>query len=309
MTTAVVLSGGSSLGAAQVGMLRAVLEAGVRVDMFVGTSVGALNAAWAAADPTVGGVEVLDRIWRGLARRDVFPTAPWHGLLAMAGRRPSMVPDAALRALLHRHLRFSRLEYAAVALHVVAADVATGCDALFSAGPAVPALLASSAIPGLLPPAQIDGHFYADGGLVSQQHPDLARRGPGRRHGLGAAGRLPLRTAGTADLTGRDGTARAEPAGPAPDAGRGAALPASGRPADRAAAVPGRALTRGLLRDRGPHRPGLRHDATLAAPRARPRRARDAGATPAPATGRARRSYRSVTNRVRRVPRGLVSVR
>lgn len=167
MTTAVVLSGGSSLGAAQVGMLAALLQSGVRADLFVGTSVGALNAAWAAADPTPAGVAVMDRIWRGLGRRDVFPTSPWHGVLAMSGHRRGMVPDTALRALLRRHLRYSRLEDAAVPVHVVATDVGTGCDALFSSGPAVEALLASAAIPGVLPPVRIGGRWYADGGLVN----------------------------------------------------------------------------------------------------------------------------------------------
>lgn len=166
MTTAVVLSGGGSLGAVQVGMLQALMEAGVRFDLLVGTSVGAINAAWVAGDPTLDGVNDLARLWRGLARDDVFPTRPWHAVAAAAGRRRSLVPDSGLRALLVEHLKFPRLEDAAVPLHIVAADARTGRRVLLSTGPAVEAVLASTAIPGVLPPVQFDGQWLVDGGVV-----------------------------------------------------------------------------------------------------------------------------------------------
>ena len=51
MTTAFVLGGGGLLGAHEVGMLRALTEAGVRPDLVVGTSIGALNGVLVAADP------------------------------------------------------------------------------------------------------------------------------------------------------------------------------------------------------------------------------------------------------------------
>src|SRR5687767_5433359 len=67
-----VLSGGGSLGAAQVGSLRALLEAGVVPDAVVGCSVGALNAAYLAIDPTLARVDALQRLWSGIGREDVF---------------------------------------------------------------------------------------------------------------------------------------------------------------------------------------------------------------------------------------------
>ena len=72
---AIVLSGGGSLGAAQVGALRALLESGVRPDLVVGCSVGALNAAFLAMDPTPGRVDELEAVWRKLDRADVFGPA------------------------------------------------------------------------------------------------------------------------------------------------------------------------------------------------------------------------------------------
>lgn len=124
MTVAVVLSGGASLGAPQVGMLQALEEEGVRADLLVGTSVGAVNTAWLAGHPDRPVAE-LGRIWRSLRRRDVFPAEPWHGLLGFVGRRPNLVPPGPLRELIRTHLPFDRLEDAPTPLHVVVTDVLT----------------------------------------------------------------------------------------------------------------------------------------------------------------------------------------
>ena len=71
--TAFVLSGGSSLGAIQVGMIQALMEAGIKPDFLLGTSVGAINATWLATQPDVQGAHKLAEIWSGLRRQDVFP--------------------------------------------------------------------------------------------------------------------------------------------------------------------------------------------------------------------------------------------
>ena len=69
--TAFVFAGGGSLGAIQVGMLRALLAAGERPDLIVGESVGEINAAYFASAPTSEGVARLEQIWCGLRRADV----------------------------------------------------------------------------------------------------------------------------------------------------------------------------------------------------------------------------------------------
>lgn len=165
-TSAVVLSGGASLGAAQVGMLKALVETRVRVDLLVGTSVGAFNAAWLAGHPHAS-VDGLVDIWTSLRRRDVFPLNPWHSAWAVGGRRPSLASDVCMRRLLTRHLAFERLEDAGIPLHVVAVDVQSGRDVLISRGPAIDAVVASAAIPGLLPPVVIEGRWYMDGAVVN----------------------------------------------------------------------------------------------------------------------------------------------
>lgn len=84
MTTAFVLSGGAALGAVQVGMLQALETAGIRPDLVVGTSVGAINAAWIAGDPTDAHLDDLEALWVSIRRGQVFPSGPigLFGLLA-----------------------------------------------------------------------------------------------------------------------------------------------------------------------------------------------------------------------------------
>lgn len=167
MSTAFVLSGGASLGAVQVGMLRALLERGVRPDLIVGSSVGAVNGAWLAGRPDLEGVAELAALWSSLRRGDIFPIRPLTGVLALAGHGRHLVPAGGLERLLRRHLPYRRLEDAAVPLHIVATEVMTGRELLLSRGDAVPAILASAAIPGVYAPVRIGSHVLMDGGVVN----------------------------------------------------------------------------------------------------------------------------------------------
>ncbi len=165
--TAFVLAGGGSLGAVEVGMLEALVEAGVRADLVVGSSAGALNGAFFAGQPDAAGVRALREIWLAIRARDVFPFSPLGGLLGALALRDHMVDPGGLRRLLERHMRFARIEDAAVPLHVVATDLLDGRQVLLSSGPVVPALLASAAIPGVFPPVRIGGAHLVDGGIAS----------------------------------------------------------------------------------------------------------------------------------------------
>jgi NTE family protein len=166
VTVAFVLSGGASLGAVEVGMLHALADEGIFPDVLCGTSVGAFNAAFVAGHPGSQGIAELADVWRGITRRQVFPLNPLKGLLGFVGRSDHLIADAPIRRLVEKHLTFERLEDAPTALHVVATDVITGRDRVFSSGPAAPAILASAAIPGVFPPVVIDGRPYMDGGVT-----------------------------------------------------------------------------------------------------------------------------------------------
>ncbi|GLI93461.1 patatin-like phospholipase family protein [Methylocystis echinoides] len=168
--TAFVLAGGGSLGCVQAGMLRALVEAGERPDFLVGSSVGALNACYFAAYPDATGVERLSKIWTGLRRRDVFPLS-LATALAVLRRRDYVVDPAPLRRLVESALPYGRLEEAALPVHLVATDM-QGVAALLSQGPAVEAIMASAAVPGVFPAVDIDGAALMDGAVAA--HTPLA---------------------------------------------------------------------------------------------------------------------------------------
>jgi NTE family protein len=167
VTTAFVLSGGGSLGAVQVGMLRALAERRITPDLLVGTSAGALNAVYVAAHGTgPGALDRLAAIWTALRREDVFPLRAPRMLLALTGARDSLCTPSGLERLVRQHVGFARLEEAPVPVHLVATDLLSGEEVLLSEGDAVSAVLASSAVPAVLPPVRRDGRTLVDGGLA-----------------------------------------------------------------------------------------------------------------------------------------------
>jgi len=168
MRVAFVLSGGSSLGASQAGMLQALYEHGIRPDLLVGTSVGAINAAFIASrPPTIETAFALQDIWRSLNRGDVFPANPIRAGLGLLGLRDHSVSAGGLRRLIRHHVDLERLEDAPISLHVIAADALTGDEVLLSAGSAVDAILASAAVPGVFAPVKWESQLLIDGGVVN----------------------------------------------------------------------------------------------------------------------------------------------
>lgn len=167
MTTAFVLSGGGSLGAVQAGMMLALAERGIVPDLLVGTSVGALNAAYLAGGPSFDGARALAQVWSRLRRRDVFPLPGVGAVRALAGRGDHLIDPAPLRRLLERELPYARLEDAPWPVVVVATEVTTGQEIVLAEGSAVDAVLASASLPGVFPPVQLDEHLLIDGGVVN----------------------------------------------------------------------------------------------------------------------------------------------
>lgn len=171
--TAFVLSGGASLGAMQVGALWALYEQGLRPDLLIGASVGALNAAFVASRPqTPATARALARVWQDMRREDVFPVSLPALLRGASGRSDHLVPDDGLRRIVRRHVEFSDLRDAPIPLHVQTFDLRTAHEVLLSEGPAHEALLAAAAIPGVLPPVQWrpgtpDERLLVDGGVVN----------------------------------------------------------------------------------------------------------------------------------------------
>jgi NTE family protein len=167
VTTAFVLSGGGSLGAVQVGMMLALAERAVVPDLLVGTSVGALNAAYLAGDPSHNGARRLAQLWSSLRRRDVFPMRGASALRAITGRHDHLLDDAPLRRLVAAHVPYSRLEQAPWPVAVVATEVTTGLEVVLSEGDTVDAVVASASLPGVFPPVRVGDHVLTDGGVVN----------------------------------------------------------------------------------------------------------------------------------------------
>jgi NTE family protein len=182
LKTAFILAGGGSLGANQVGMLAALVDYGVRPDLVIGASVGAINAARFAQEPSRKGVDALTGIWSGVKRRDVFRMTPVASLLRLARigfGHDGLLDPSALEGLLRRHLSLERLEDASVACVVVATDLRSGELVVLDRGPVIPAVLASAAIPGVFPPVEIEGRRLVDGGVAANTPLSVA-------HALGA---------------------------------------------------------------------------------------------------------------------------
>ena len=165
--TAFVLAGGGSLGAVQVGMLKALVRLSVVPDFVVGASVGAINGTYFAMEPNEQGVARLERVWLRLRRATIFPFSAASGLLAVFGRRDHLVTSALLRALIESELPRQKLEDAQIPCYVIATDVLTGSEIALASGPAVTALLASAAIPAVFPVVSIDGRHLIDGGVAN----------------------------------------------------------------------------------------------------------------------------------------------
>lgn len=167
---ALVLSGGGAKGAMQVALYRVLRELGVPIHRVVGSSVGAINGAFIAA-----GVPPrrLAAAWADLRRRDVFAFR-WSLLWQHFGAE-SLYSERRLRRLLETHLPVQTFEELRIPLTVVATDLDEGTPVLLESGPLVPALLASCAVPGLLPPMTLaNGRRCIDGALADNMPIQIA---------------------------------------------------------------------------------------------------------------------------------------
>jgi NTE family protein len=164
---AFVLSGGGNLGALQVGMMYALVESGLRPGMIVGTSVGAINGAFLASHPDLPGIAEIARLWSSLRRKDLLGVDFGTLVGGFRGRPRHLFDSSSIRRLLDSFVTFRRLEDAPIPLNVVATELGTGQAVVLNSGDATTALLASSAVPWLLPPVEIDGRLLVDGAAAA----------------------------------------------------------------------------------------------------------------------------------------------
>jgi NTE family protein len=192
-------------------MLQALYAREVAPELIVGTSVGAVSGAFIASRPqTVQTARELAAIWRGVRRGQVFPFSPLTGLFGFLGSRDHLVPGSGMGRLVRAHSGDRRLEDMPIEFHVLAVDVLTGGELLLSSGPALEAVLASAAIPAVLPPVRWEGRELMDGG-VANNTPISQRRHARRARDLRASHGARVRARASAAERAGDGAARVEP--------------------------------------------------------------------------------------------------
>lgn len=170
-----VLSGGGMKAMAQVGVLRALDEAGLPPAEIVGTSAGALVGALIAAGCSYA--EIVPLVF-GVGRGELAPLARLSVLARGLGAASVLKPQR-VRALLARLLPVHDFAGLRLPLRVTAVDVDSGALAVFGAGgrsdcSVVDAVLASMSLPLYLPPVEIGGRRYVDGGLLQVLPLDVA---------------------------------------------------------------------------------------------------------------------------------------
>ncbi len=164
---AFAFSGGGGQGAIQVGMLKALADAGLSPDLVAGTSVGALHAAVVAEDGHLPrSTERLERIWHDLRRRNLLPRS-WPGQALSVWRTGHLHSSRKLRRLIGRTLTAQRFDQLRLPLTVVTAEVMTGHVRWLTEGQLAPALLAATALPGIFPPVTVDDRLLWDAGSVA----------------------------------------------------------------------------------------------------------------------------------------------
>ncbi|GAB6984439.1 patatin-like phospholipase family protein [Nocardioides pyridinolyticus] len=169
MTTAFVLGGGGVLGAVEVGMLRALLERDIVPDLVLGTSIGALNGALVARQPDLGVIEKLTALWQGASEQttQVYGDKPLRTVRRAMSTGTHLWSSKPLRQALDEEFGDLTFEELPVRFQVCAASIERAAEHWFDAGRVVDAVVASAAVPGLLPPARVGGEHYLDGGIVN----------------------------------------------------------------------------------------------------------------------------------------------
>lgn len=165
--TAFVLLGGGARGAAQAGALSVLLSNGIVPDFLVGISAGSWNGAYLAQDPTPKRAMELERLWISTTSQDIIgPHRRWIFAVNALSSRASLYGGDGIRRVAARYLQDTTFADLRVPLRILAADLVTGRAKIISEGPLLPAVVASSSMPGIFPPVPLEHEVLVDGGVV-----------------------------------------------------------------------------------------------------------------------------------------------
>ena len=166
-TTAWVLGGGGLRGASEVGMAKALRKRGIQPDLVVGTSVGSMNGAVVASAPVEQSVDRLVEMWETTVGSAIFGESILNRVRNLFNHWTHLHSNERLKSLVDTWVPFRQIEQAFVPFQCVAACIETSSEHWFTTGPVREAILASCALPGVLPPVEINGRHYIDGGVVN----------------------------------------------------------------------------------------------------------------------------------------------
>lgn len=164
---AFVLGGGGLRGAAEAGMIKALASADIEPDFVVGTSIGSINGALAASGPLDEMVERLEGMWTELTESGVLREGMLRRVANIARHGTHLHTNNAMRKLILDWLPHKTFDDLPVEFQCSAACVETSSEWWFDSGPLIDAILSSCAVPGLLPPVEVDGRHFIDGGVVN----------------------------------------------------------------------------------------------------------------------------------------------
>jgi len=134
----------------------------------LGTSIGALNGALVARDPTLAVIERLTDLWQTVASsREVFGDRPLRTVRRAVSTGTHVYSSSPMRRRLAEEFGDMTFEDLPVRFQVCAANIERAAEHWFTSGPIVPAIVASAAVPGLLPPAKVGDEHFLDGGIVN----------------------------------------------------------------------------------------------------------------------------------------------
>jgi NTE family protein len=165
--TAFVFSGGASLGAVEAGALKAIVEEGIQADIVLGTSVGSLNGAMYAYNPTVEGVKTIEEVWSTIKVWNVFTPSPITPVINFTTSGQYAISPKNLRKLIKEKLPFAKIEDTKIPLYIVSTDIKSGEEVVFDKGIAIEGLMSSVCLPGVFPPQHMGGRTLVDGGILN----------------------------------------------------------------------------------------------------------------------------------------------
>ena len=162
---ALVLGGGAFHGMAHVGVIKVLEDAGIPIDLIVGTSAGSMVGALYADNPKI---DSLIPLIKSTTAKDVFDFSLFRS-------KEGFVSGAKLQAYLNKQLRVSQIEDTQIPFVAVTTDIENGISVALKAGPIAPSVNASCAIPGIFEPVKMYGSTFVDGGVIDNLPVNIAK--------------------------------------------------------------------------------------------------------------------------------------